>query len=107
MSTDYFKNVFLWLHIVWAIIGASISILLATLKGGHPPGLVFVPIAAAIWLVGHVLLWLSHKLLVREKYLANNRNIVGEKRSLMLIVLVIMLGIVFILGILGLASFFI
>lgn len=107
LSTDYLKNVFRWLHIVWAIIGASICILLATLEGGHPPGLVFVPIAAAIWVVGHVLLWLSCKLAIRRKYLLDNRNIVRGKWPVMLIVLVILCGIVFIFGIFGLASFFI
>jgi len=107
LDPHYFKNVFRWLHIVWAVIGASISILLATLKGGHPPGLVFVPVAVAIWLLGHVLLWLSRKLVIRGKSLADNGNSSREKRPLMLIVFVILLGVVFILGISGLASFFI
>jgi hypothetical protein len=107
LSTHYFKNVFRWLHIVWAFIGASICILLATLKGGHPPGLVFVPVAVAIWLLGHVLLWLSRKLLIQGKSSADNGNSTRGKWPLMLIVFVILLGVVFILGILGLASFFI
>ncbi len=106
MSTDYLKNEFRWIQIVWAIIGAYICILLARLKGGHPPGLVFVPIAAAIWLVGHVLIWLSHKLAIRGKFLADNKNIAGGEWPLMLIVLVILCGIVLIFGILFLASFF-
>ena len=101
MSTDSLKNVFRWLHIVWAIIGASICLLLATAKGGHPPGLVFVPIAAAIWLAGHVLLWVSHKLAIRGKYLADNRNIASGEWPLPIILLVFLFGIVFIFGLSG------
>ncbi len=101
MNTDYLKNVFRWLHIVWAIIGASICILLATAKGGHPPGLVFVPIAAAIWLTGHVLLWVSHKLAIRGKYLADSRNIASGKWPLTITLLVFVSGIVFIFGLFG------
>ena len=107
LNTDHLKTIFLSLHIVWAFIGAGICILLANLEGGHPPGLVFVPIAAAIWLVGHVLFWLSRKLLVRGKYLVENKNITGKRWLLILIVLVILFGFIFILGIVGLASFFI
>lgn len=98
MNTDYLKNVFRWLHIVWAVIGAGICILLATAKGGHPPGLVFVPIAAAIWVAGHVLLWVSRKLAIRGKYLSDTRNGAGGKWPLILILLVIIFGVEFIFG---------
>jgi len=77
------------------------------LEGGHPPGLVFIPIAAAIWLVGHILLWLSRKLVIQGKYPAENRNNSEKKRLLRLIVFEILFGVVFIVGIVGLASFFI
>ncbi len=98
MNTDYLKNVFRWLHVAWAVIGAGICILLATAKGGHPPGLVFVPIAAAIWVAGHVLLWVSRKLAIRGKSIADARNGVGGKWPLILIPLVIIFGFVFIFG---------
>ncbi len=98
MNSDYLKNVFRWLHIVWAIVGASICILLATAKGGHPPGLVFIPIAAGIWLAGHVVLWVSRKLAIRGKSIADARNGVGEKWPLILIPLVIIFGVVFVFG---------
>jgi len=68
---------------------------------------VFVPIAAAIWLVGHILLWLSRKLVIRGKYSAENRNISKKKWLPGLIAFEILFGIVFIVGIVGLASFFI
>lgn len=98
MNTDYLKNVFRWLHIVWAIVGASVCILLATAKGGHPPGLVFVPIAAVIWLAGHVVLWVSRKLAIRGKSIADARNGAGGKWPLILIPLVIIFGVVFVFG---------
>ena len=101
MSTDYLKNTFRWLHIVWAITGAGICILLATATGGHPPGLVFVPVAAVIWLAGHVLLWVSHKLAIRGKYLADKREIASGKWPLTVILLVFSSGIVFIFGLSG------
>jgi hypothetical protein len=101
LSTDYTKNVFRWLHVVWATIGASISVLLATAKGGHPPGIVFVPIAAAIWLVGHILFWGSHKLAIRGKYLAESRGITSGKWPLAIIFLAFLFGIVFFFGLFG------
>lgn len=100
MNTDYLKNVFRWLHIAWAIIGASACVLLATAKG-HPPGLVFVPIAAAIWLVGHAVLWVSRKLAIRGKHLTDHSNIATGNWPLTLIVLVFLFGIIFIFGLFG------
>jgi hypothetical protein len=101
LNTDYLKYVFRWLHIAWAIIGASICILLATAKGGHPPGLVFIPVAAVIWLAGHVLLWVSRKLAIRGKDLADNRNVASGKWPLTIILLVFIFGAIFIVGLSG------
>ncbi len=101
MNTDYLKNIFRWLHIAWAIIGASICILLATAKGGHPPGLVFIPVAAVIWLAGHVLLWVSRKLAIRGKDLADNRNVASGKWPPTIILLVFIFGVIFIVGLSG------
>ena len=103
MSTDYLKYTFRGLHIVWAILGAGICILLATARGGHPPGLVFVPVAAVIWLTGHVLLWGSRKLAIRGRLLAENRNIAAGKWPLPIILLTLFFGIVFFFGVLGIA----
>lgn len=101
MNTDYLKNVFRWLHIAWAIVGATICILLATAEGGHPPALVLVPVAAAIWLAGHGLFWVSHKLAIRGKCIADNKNIASDKWPLAIILLVFISGIVFISGLFG------
>lgn len=101
LNADYLKNVFRGLHIVWAILGAGICILLASAKGGHPPGLVFVPVAAVIWLTGHVVLWVSRKLAIRGRHLAENRNIAPGKWPLPIILLVLLFGIVFFFGLFG------
>ncbi len=95
------KNVFRWMHGVWAIIGAGSCIFLATAKGGHPPGLVFVPVAAVIWLAGHSLLWVSHKLAIRGRRLAESRNIASGKWPLAIIFLVLVFGVIFIFGLFG------
>ncbi len=95
------KNLFRWLHGVWAFIGASSCILLAAAKGGHPPAIVFVPIAAAIWLAGHLLLWVSHKLAIRGKNLAESKNIASGKWPVTIILLAIVCGAIFIFGLFG------
>lgn len=95
------KNLFRWMHGVWAIIGAGSCILLAAAKGGHPPGLVFIPVAAVIWLAGHLLLWMSHKLAIRGRYLAEGRSTASGKWPLAIIFLVLVFGAVFIFGLLG------
>ncbi len=101
LNTDYLKRTFRWLHIVWAIFGASVCILLATAKGGHPPALVFIPIAAAIWLFGHILLWGSRKLAIRGKLLTDSSNTAKDKWPLALIFLTFIFGIVFTSGLFG------
>jgi hypothetical protein len=72
-----------------------------TSKGGHPPGLVLVPVVVMIWLAGHALFWVSRKLAIRGKYSADTKNRVGGKWPLALILLVIVFGALFIFGLFG------
>jgi hypothetical protein len=97
------KRTFRWLHAIWAIIGAGVCVLLATAQGGHPPGLVFVPVAAAIWLAGHVLFWGTRKLAIRGKRLAGDSAAASGKWPLTLVVLVLLSGALFIFGLLGIS----
>jgi len=97
------KNVFRGMHGVWAIIGAGSCVLLAAAKGGHPSGLVFVPVAAAIWLAGHLLLWMSHRIAIRGKSLAESRNIAPGKWPIAIIFLVLVFGVIFIFGLFGIS----
>ena len=89
---------FRWLHVAWATIGAGVCLLLAFATGGHPPGIVFVPVAAVIWLAGHLLLWASRKLAVRGKNRADKRSAVSGKWPATMILLVLICGVVFIVG---------
>ena len=100
VKTQYLKRTFRWLHIVWAVIGGAVTGLLAGAKG-HPPGLVFVPVALVIWLIGHALLWLSRKLAIRGKIEAGDSSVASGKWPLFLIPLVCVCGIVFIGGAFG------
>lgn len=50
-------NVTRILHVIWAIPCLVLSVILLTATGGHPPGLVFLPVALAVWTGGHVALW--------------------------------------------------
>lgn len=77
------------------------SVLLVTAKGGHPPGLVLVPVVAAIWLAGHVFLWGSHKLAIRGKYLADDKNTSSGKWPLAIIFLIFIFGLIFFFGLFG------
>ena len=92
------KKVFRGLHIGWALIGAGVCAVLATATGGHPPGIIFVPVAAVIWLGGHVLLWGSHKLAARGRDLAAGDNAPPGNWPPMIILLAFAFGIVFVFG---------
>lgn len=98
VDTGYLKPLFRWLHVVWALIGCTVSILLASAKG-HPPGLAFVPIVLAIWLTGHGVLWLSRRLATKGKY--GRTDVVNDRWPLLLIMFVCLFGMVFIFGIFG------
>ena len=72
-------------------------------KGGHPPGLIFVPVAAVIWLAGHLFLWGSRKIAMRGKKFAEGRNIAPGNWPVAIILLVFLLGLIFIFGLSGIA----
>lgn len=55
------RRVLLALHLLWALIGLTVCLWLAA-AGGHPPGLVFVPLAVAAWALGHLFLWAAGRL---------------------------------------------
>lgn len=86
------------MHIVWALVGAGVCVVLATATGGHPPGIVFIPVAAVIWLGGHVLLWGSHKLAARGRDLAAAENASSGNWPPMIILLTFAFGVMFVFG---------
>lgn len=102
------KLLFRSLHIVWAILGLSVTLVLASSTKGHPPGLVFAPVALGIWIVGHAFLWLCHMLAMRGKKLAESRESASGKWPLTLVILAFVFGGIFVFGLfaIGLKSFF-
>ena len=93
---DKVKLIFRSLNIIWAIIGISATVILVTSTQGHPPGIVFAPIAVGIWIIGHVLLWVSRKLAVRGNQLANTKDTIESDWPITLILLALLFGAVFV-----------
>lgn len=54
------RTLFRALHVLWALPCVAVSVLLVLSKGGHPPGIVFVPLVLLAWGLGHLLLWGTH-----------------------------------------------
>ena len=86
------------LHIVWATLCVIACVILVTSKGGHPPGIILLPIALIFWVVGHVLLWIISKLFARGKKLEVRTQSDVKKWPLSLIILAVFFGGVFIFG---------
>ena len=86
------------LHIVWAILAVIACVILVTSKGGHPPGIILLPIALIFWVIGHVLLWVISKLFARGKKLEVRTETDVKKWPLSLIILTVFFGGVFIFG---------
>ena len=61
----HLQRTFRWLRRIWATLGLVASAFLILAGGGHPPLFVFIPIVAAIWLVGHLALIAARRLAVR------------------------------------------
>ncbi|MGI9228040.1 MAG: hypothetical protein ACR2PU_04530 [Gammaproteobacteria bacterium] len=76
-------------------------------KGGHPPGIIFLPFAIGFWVIGHVLLWFSHKLAKRGRYSTENNKDTGGNWPLTIILLALLFGGIFIFGFLTIISHFV
>ncbi|MBT8402084.1 MAG: hypothetical protein KJO98_16530 [Rhodothermia bacterium] len=55
------------LHVLWALPCLAGTVFLA-FADGHPPGLIFVPVALAVWLLGHGVLWITRSLGERAQF---------------------------------------
>lgn len=48
-----------FLHIIWVIAAIAVSVMIVQSKGSHPPALVLLPVMVGVWLLGHIILWIS------------------------------------------------
>jgi hypothetical protein len=98
LSKNYTKIIFRSLHIVLVIIGTSVVVILASATKGHPPGIVFAPIAIGFWVIGHVLLWISHKLAKKGEASTESSDHGSGKWPLTILILSFVLGGFFVFG---------
>jgi hypothetical protein len=98
------RHLFYWLHAILALIGLSVCGVLLTATSGHPPGVVFLPLAVATWLVAHAFLGLLQLLVVMGR--SRLERIGGEPGSwpLLLILIVAVFSLTFLYMLAGLVE---
>ena len=72
-----YKRTFRTIHFVLAAIGLITCIVFST-AGGHPPGILFLPMIIPAWLVGHLFIWGIRRLAIRGLH---NREETQENNS--------------------------
>ena len=66
-------------HTVWAAIAITVSLfMIFTKQRGHPPIMVFAPLAWIIWGVGHIAIWAVQWLAVRGQRIVSETG--GERK---------------------------
>lgn len=61
-------------HGVWALLNFSLCVLLVLAGGGHPPPMIFLPLVAAVWAVGHGLIWVVGRIAARGRRAAPEKG---------------------------------
>ena len=89
-------------HSVWGVIGFSICVLLALVPGGHPPLIIFIPLVAAVWFVGHVAIWGSGHIAARGRETALEGDTGARAWPLALVAVLVLAGIASAIGLLQL-----
>ena len=80
------------------MLGIGVCVLLLSATGGHPPGIVFVPVAVIVWLAGHAVLAISRSLVRRGNVASSATDGAGVKWPPAIVVLTFLLGLIFFLG---------
>jgi hypothetical protein len=98
------RHLFYWLHAILALIGLGVCGVLLTATSGHPPGVVFLPLAVAAWLVAHAFLGLLQLLVVMGRSRLERMD--GEPASwpLLLILIVTVFSLTFLYMLAGLVE---
>ena len=68
-GTKYLRGVFLGAHLVWALIGVAVCVVLSQ-GGGHPPAMILIPPALVVWIAGHGALWAIRRLALTGRVFA-------------------------------------
>lgn len=98
------KKLFLALHGVVICLGIYACVVLFNARGGHPPGIIFLPVAAVAWIFLHIFLGGMQKLASMGENRAYDRGRDLERWPSVLILVVIASSIIFINGIPGLTA---
>ena len=88
-GAKYLRGIFLGMHIVWALLGTAVCIVL-TQGGGHPPPMIFIPPALVVWIAGHGALWAVRRLALTGRVFAARTG--NQKAPWPVGLIVVMLG---------------
>lgn len=94
------RLVFRILYVGWALPCLALSVWLAQLRGGHPPPIVLVPVVAAVWLLGHLVLWATGFLLRRGVAVARDNAVAIVRWPWIVIVAIVGSGVAGFVGLL-------
>lgn len=98
------KHPFRWLHTVVALIGLAVCGLLLSADSGHPPGIVFVPLAVAVWLVIHLFIGLTQFFARKGRQRAHTLGSESQKWPVALVLIVFACSALFLYGTGGLVE---
>lgn len=91
------------LHCATFLLGLSVCVVLFHARGGHPPGIVFLPFAAAAWVFLHIFLGVIQKLGSMGVDRAYAAGMEPEPWPLALILVVVGCCMIFVNGLTGIA----
>lgn len=78
-------------HTIWALLGASLCVLLVAGGGsGHPPAIILLPVVLAMWCAGHLIIWGIGRLAALGR--ASNRKTNGEAAAWPPELIIILIG---------------
>lgn len=92
------KHTFRWLHAVVAIFGLAVCGLLVSANKGHPPGIVFLPLAVAAWLVIHLFIGLTQAFAYKGRQRAQALGSDAQKWPVVLVLIVFACSALFLYG---------
>jgi hypothetical protein len=100
---DDWRTPFRWVHGIWALFWLVACTLLVFTGGGHPPPIILLPVALAVWLMGHAALGVLRWLAARGRRAATRHGIESLSWPPGVALATLGTGAVFFLGLLLLA----